>query len=365
MSKLNQNKDARKKKALGRGLGSLIPSKPVAAAGGVAALSSDDAGASPDYFLCKLSSIKPCSTQPRKHFDPDALQELSDSIKESGLIQPLVVRKIEGESKYELIAGERRWRASKLAGLKEVPVVLKDVSDAVAFALALIENIQRQDLNPVEEALAYRRLIEEFEFTQAELAGQVGKSRAAVSNSMRLLQLPGDVLELLADGSLSAGHARALLSIDEEDASVLAEMIVDQQLTVRDVEQKARSIKNGVAQVTDGALEYLEPEDGNADENAEDTSGEDAIAEPELKEVSFQAQEEGDAPQVSSPTTTPAANLRDDDTTHAIVAQLSTALSASRVQLHDQHGKGSIEIHYDDYAALKRLLDALDIKVDL
>ena len=240
MSQLKRKKDP-KKKALGRGLSALIPRQ---------SLDASQRAGSPDYFVCAIQDIKPCVTQPRKRFDPEALRDLAASIKESGLIQPLVVRRVERDDAqvYELIAGERRWRASQMAGLTEVPVVLKEVSDAIAFALALIENIQRQDLNPVEEALAYRRLVEEFDFKQAELAEQVGKSRAAVSNAMRLLQLPEDVLEMLAVGDLSAGHARALLPISASLASRLAVTIQQDALTVRDVERRVRELKkNGHA----------------------------------------------------------------------------------------------------------------------
>lgn len=374
MSNLNQtSKDNRKKKAaLGKGLGALI--RQVPAAGGVepassAASPSSGVASSPDYFLCKLTRIKPCDTQPRKHFDPEALQELSNSIKESGLIQPLVVRKIEGdEDHYELIAGERRWRASKMAGLKEVPVVLKEVDDAVAFALALIENIQRQDLNPVEEALAYRRLMEEFDFKQAELAEQVGKSRAAVSNAMRLLQLPEDVLDLLADGSLSAGHARALLALDAEDASVMAELIVDQQLTVRDVEQKARSIKHGTLEVKDGAVTPTEAaltQEGEQIEQSAPLATDTELArEQPPVEVSFQATAGEQSDTSARDLHAPAASLREDQAVRTITEALSSTLGASRVRLQDRHGQGHIEIHYEDYGTLKRLLAALEIDAD-
>lgn len=350
MSNLNRNKDTRKK-ALGRGLGALIPRQNIDGAGAAPATS-------PDYFICKIKHIKPCPTQPRKHFDTNALNDLAASIKESGLIQPLVVRRIKGDARnYELIAGERRWRASQLAGLTEVPVVLKEVSDAIAFALALIENIQRQDLNPVEEALAYRRLIEEFNFKQSELAEQVGKSRAAVSNAMRLLQLPEDVLALLSDGSLSAGHARALLSLEAEDASVLAEIIIDKELTVRDVEQRARSIKHGTHTLS-------EVDDQMAVVPADPTE---PTSDGEVVEVAFQAEVSQDMVPVASPAEViepSVASLREDDTTRSIVARVGSSLGA-RVRLQDQHGKGHLEIHYDDYEALKRLLTALDLDVEL
>lgn len=302
------------KKALGRGLGALIPNQ-----GG--------SMAPREYFSCALDKIEPAEIQPRKRFDPEALQDLATSIKESGLIQPLVVReKTDEPGRYELIAGERRLRASRLAGLTEVPVVVKDVSDAVAFALALIENIQRQDLNPVEEAMAYRRLIDEFEFTQAELAEQVGKSRSSIANSVRLLGLPQVVLDLLANGEITSGHARTLLTLSEEECIALAQRIVHEQLTVRDTEQLVKELR--------GLLEEREEDD----EDEPDAS----------------ADAEADA-------TRPKIRWRDDDATRSVVSNLKRALN-TKVRLRDRHGRGRLEIHYNDYETLQRILKQLEIE---
>ena len=214
---------------LGRGLGSLISTAPTSA---------DEA----EFFDCPLEDISPMGGQPRRHFDEERLEELAQSLRESGVIQPLVVRRNDAGG-FTLIAGERRWRASKLAGLSSVPVVVRDVDDDDAFALALIENIQREDLNPIEEALAYRRLIDEHDFRQDDLAQRVGKSRSAVANALRLLKLPPVVTDLVADGFLSAGHARAVLSVDSNLQPLLAERIVTERLSVRQAEELAAEMK--------------------------------------------------------------------------------------------------------------------------
>jgi ParB family chromosome partitioning protein len=174
--------------------------------------------------------------QPRKDMKPEALQELADSIKAQGIIQPIVVRLIADE-RYEIIAGERRWRAAQLASLQEIPVVIKKIDDRAAIAIALIENIQREDLNALEEAEAIKRLVDEFEMTHQQAADAVGKSRAMVSNLMRLLDLPNEVKTLLAKGLIEMGHARALLTLDADRQIEIAKKIVKQQLTVRATEQ--------------------------------------------------------------------------------------------------------------------------------
>ena len=186
----------------------------------------------------KISRITPRGDQPRKCFDDNALQILADSIREHGVIQPIVVRELGVmDDNYEIIAGERRWRAAKMAGLSEIPAVVFDGDELKAAQVALIENIQREDLNPVEEAMGYGALIDKFGLTQDQVAKQVGRSRPAVANSLRLLDLPDEVLELLRVGDISAGHARALLGLDEEaDMLVLANQIVSRGLSVRDVE---------------------------------------------------------------------------------------------------------------------------------
>lgn len=189
----------------------------------------------------KLSQIEPNRDQPRKNFDLDALEELAESIRRHGVLQPLLVQ--EKGNHYEIIAGERRWRAAKLAGLKEVPVIIKEFSSEEAMEIALIENIQREDLNAVEEAQAYFTLIQEFHLKQEEVAEKVGKSRAAIANRLRLLKLPKEVLDLLEEGKLSEGHARALLSLDQPDRQIeAAKRVVELQLTVRETEKLVKDL---------------------------------------------------------------------------------------------------------------------------
>lgn len=193
--------------------------------------------------LLKINDIEPNRNQPRKKFNEDALQELSESIKQFGVIQPLVVQK--RDDYYEIIAGERRWRASKLAGIKEVPVIIKDYSEQEIVEIALIENIQREDLNPIEEAQAYRRLIDEYDLKQDELAERISKSRTAITNSMRLLKLSDDVQQMLIEDMISSGHARALLSIeDKEQQYQLALKIMDEKLSVRETEKLVKQLGN-------------------------------------------------------------------------------------------------------------------------
>jgi len=188
----------------------------------------------------KLFDIEPNKNQPRKHFDEEALSELSASIAEHGILQPIVVRPI-AETGYQIVAGERRWRAARLAGLTEVPVIIKELSDKQVMELALIENLQREDLNPIEEAEGYKALLETHELTQETVAKRVGKSRSAIANSMRLLNLPESVREMTRDGRISAGHARTLLSFEDvETAKQVAQEIVDKGLSVRDVERLAQ-----------------------------------------------------------------------------------------------------------------------------
>lgn len=187
-----------------------------------------------------LSEIIPNKEQPRKTFDEGALQELADSITQHGVLQPLLVRPLP-EGGYQLVAGERRWRASRLAGLKEVPVVVKDLSDVETMEIAIIENLQREDLNPIEEAEGLQALIDRCGFTQDEIATSVGKSRPAIANSLRLLKLPPEVRDMTREGVISAGHARALLAFDNEAMIYeAAKQIVQQKLTVRDVERLAK-----------------------------------------------------------------------------------------------------------------------------
>ena len=189
-----------------------------------------------------IQKVEPNPLQPRKHFDPEELQALADSIALHGVIQPLTVRKM-ASGFYQIIAGERRWRAARLAGLTEIPAVVMEASDEKAMELALIENLQRQDLNPVEEALGYRRLTEEYGMTQEQAAERVGKSRPAVANALRLLSLPEPVLQMLADGSLSAGHARAILTLKDPSGQLdVARKIAALDLSVRQAEALCRRL---------------------------------------------------------------------------------------------------------------------------
>ncbi len=193
--------------------------------------------------IVKISKIEPNCEQPRKHFGEAELNELAESIKQFGVLQPLLVKK-NGEY-YEIIAGERRWRAAKLAGLKEVPVIIREYTEKEIVEIALIENIQRENLNPIEEALAYSRLMTEFNMKQEELANRVAKNRTTISNSIRLLKLGEKVRDMVAEGKLSAGHARALIDIEDSDLQYeIAMKIQQEQLSVRDVERLVRQIKN-------------------------------------------------------------------------------------------------------------------------
>lgn len=191
--------------------------------------------------LVKLTSVEPNRKQPRKNFDEDALQELADSIKQFGLLQPILVQ--DRKDHYEIIAGERRWRAAKIAGLKEIPVIIRDYSEQEIMEISLIENIQREDLNPIEEAQAYKRLLTEFNLKQDEVAERVSKSRAAVTNSIRLLKLSDEVQQMVIDDMISTGHARALLAVeDPEEQYNLAQQIFDEKLSVRDVEKLVKNL---------------------------------------------------------------------------------------------------------------------------
>lgn len=191
--------------------------------------------------LVKITKVEPNREQPRKNFDEDALQELADSIKQFGLLQPILVQN--RKDYYEIIAGERRWRAAKLAGLKEVPVIIRNYTEQEIVEISLIENIQREDLNPIEEAQAYKRLLTEFHLKQDEVAERVSKSRAAVTNSIRLLKLNEEVQRMVVDEMISTGHARALLAVEnQEEQYNLAQRIFDEKLSVRDVEKLVKNL---------------------------------------------------------------------------------------------------------------------------
>lgn len=220
---------AKKQSGLGKGLGALMLEN------------NTDSMVSTDTLA--VNDIIPNKEQPRKTFDEAALQELADSIKQHGVLQPLLVRPLTTGG-YQLVAGERRWRASRLAELKEVPVIIKELSDTEAMEIAIIENLQREDLNPIEEAEGLQTLIDKCGFTQEEVATSVGKSRPAITNALRLLRLPEEVRQMTKDGDISAGHARALLAFDNEPMMLeCAKQIVDKKLTVRDVEKMAKRPK--------------------------------------------------------------------------------------------------------------------------
>ncbi len=194
----------------------------------------------PVELYLKIDEIEPNRLQPRKNFDEDALQELSESIKQFGLIQPIVVKK--QENYYEIVAGERRWRAARIAGLKEVPVIVKEYNERESMEIAIVENLQREDLNPIEEAQAYRRLIEEFGLKQDEAAQRVSKSRTAVTNAMRLLKLDERVQQMVIDDMISGGHARTLLAIEnKEEQYAMAMLVFDNKMSVRETEKLVRN----------------------------------------------------------------------------------------------------------------------------
>ncbi len=220
-------------RGLGKGLDALIPA-------GDKKITKEENTKGAETVV-KITKVEPNRSQPRKNFDEDALQELADSIKQFGLLQPILVQD-KGEY-YEIIAGERRWRAAKLAGLKEVPVIIRNYSSQEIVEISLIENIQREDLNPIEEAQAYKRLLTEFNLKQDEVAERVSKSRTAVTNSMRLLKLCDGVQQMIIDDMLSTGHARALIPIENPELQLqLAQRIFDEKLSVREVEKLVKSI---------------------------------------------------------------------------------------------------------------------------
>jgi len=233
-------------RGLGKGLDSIFSENTEEEKGGVTML--------------RLADIEPRKGQPRKVFEPEALSQLADSIAANGVIQPIIVRKAKGGF-YEIIAGERRWRASKMAGLTEVPVVIMDTDDRKTAELSLIENIQRENLNPVEEANAYKILLQNFDLTQETLAKRVGKSRSAITNSMRLLELPPEVLNMLSEGEISAGHARAILGlVDKSETIDVAETVEEKGLSVRATEELVRKVN--AAATAKPAVEIVRDDEG-------------------------------------------------------------------------------------------------------
>ncbi|PRR80347.1 putative chromosome-partitioning protein ParB [Clostridium liquoris] len=221
-----------KKSGLGKGLGALIPEE-----------INEDVPNDNNINKLSMALIKPNSGQPRKRFDEEAIIQLSQSIKEHGLIQPIIVK--EDNSVYTIVAGERRWRAAKLAGLKDIPAIIMDLSDKDVLEISLIENIQRQDLNPIEEAKAYKKLLDDFKLTQEDLSKRIGKSRTAIANCLRLLNLDKRVQDYLIDGVISEGHGRAILSLtDNELQYKVSQTVIDENLSVRETEKLIRELSN-------------------------------------------------------------------------------------------------------------------------
>ena len=229
------------KRGLGKGIDSLIPAKPVEEKKVEVKENTESSSAKNGFINVKLSMVEPNRKQPRKVFNEDKLQELADSIKQVGFLQPILVQ--DRKTYYEIIAGERRWRAAKLLGLKEVPVIVKELSEQEQFEISLIENIQRDALNPIEEANAYKSLLTEYNLKQDELAERVCKSRTAVTNSRRLLKLCDEVQKMVMDEMITTGHARALISVeDPQEQYMLAQKIFDEKLSVREVEKMIKNL---------------------------------------------------------------------------------------------------------------------------
>lgn len=250
----------KKKSGLGRGLGSLLANSQTE--------STNQKPSTGEPRTLSIERLQPGKYQPRRKIDQDSLQELADSIKTQGIIQPIVVRKLPGEKKrYEIIAGERRWRAAQLTELQDVPVVIREVNDQAALAMALIENIQREDLNPLEEALSLKRLITEFELTHQQAAEAVGRSRAAVSNLLRLLDLEESVKRYVELGDLEMGHARAILTLSDSQQRQAAQKIVAAGLSVRETEKLVRKMLSELGKKSNPVKSGLDPDIKNFQEN--------------------------------------------------------------------------------------------------
>ncbi|KAF1685681.1 chromosome partitioning protein ParB [Pseudoxanthomonas broegbernensis] len=298
---------AAKKRGLGRGLEALLGPKGMAGAAAPAAVEQPQPG---DVMrTLPVERLQPGKYQPRRDMDPGKLDELSASIQAQGVIQPIVVRQI-GKDRYEIVAGERRWRASKLAGLSEVPVVLRELDDRTVIAMALIENIQREDLNPLEEAQALQRLIDEFSLTHAEAAAAVGRSRAAVSNLLRLLDLPPAIRALVEARRLEMGHARALLTLSPELAGKLAHEAAENGWSVREVEHRAQQFAAGKVPAGNGARKAR-------------------AARPQQPDIA------------------------------SLETELSESLGAKVAIAHARSGKGRLVIHYTDLDTLDGVLERL------
>lgn len=247
-----------KRNGLGKGLDSLIPNKTekTVKTEKKPEQKTEESQNSSGEMLVKINQVEPNREQPRKEFDEDSLMELADSIKQFGILQPLLVQK--RKDYYEIIAGERRWRAAKMAGIKEVPIIIREYTDQEIVEISLIENIQRENLNPIEEAMAYKRLLEEFHLKQDEVAERVSKSRTAVTNSMRLLKLSPRVQQMIVDDMISTGHARALLAIDDEEQQYqLANRIFDEKLSVRETEKLVKALKNPKKEIKKQKPEHM------------------------------------------------------------------------------------------------------------
>ena len=239
---------AKKNGGLGRGLDAIFLDN---------ALNEQKINTEGQISTLKISMVDPKSDQPRKYFDKEALEELADSIVRNGLLQPILVREY-GDGRYQIIAGERRFRASKIAGLTEIPAIVLDKDDRHAAEIALIENIQREDLNPLEEALAYKALADEYDMTQEELSIKVGKSRSAVANAIRLLDLPDEVLTLVASRELSSGHARTILGLKDKDSMILlAQRAVEEELSVRVLEDEVKRMNKPKKEVKEDEDESI------------------------------------------------------------------------------------------------------------
>ena len=250
---------AGKRNGLGKGLDSLIPNKTVkeeSASQQKVSKEKQEKNVGSGEILVKINEVEPNREQPRKEFDEDSLMELADSIRQFGILQPLLVQK--KKDYYEIIVVERGWRAAKLAGIKDVPIIVKNYTDQEIVEISLIENIQRENLNPIEEAMAYKRLLEEFDLKQDEVAERVSKSRTAVTNSMRLLKLSERVQQMIVDDMISTGHARALLALDDEEQQyILANKIFDEKLSVRETEKLVKALKNPKKEVKVQKQEHM------------------------------------------------------------------------------------------------------------
>lgn len=298
----------------------------------------------PTYFQCPVDRIVPMVNQPRVDFDDQRLQELANSIRESGIIQPLVVRQGEGD-KLQLIAGERRWRAAQLLRMETVPVVVRETTDADMFVLALVENIQRADLNPLEEAQAYERLLNETGMTHDALADRVGRSRTTITNALRVLRLPASIRELVREGTITSGHARALLMAPEGARLLLAERITHERISVREAEEIAREMVSEAA--SEPAID-VSASPSSAQEPQQETvaaDGDDWSEAPEVPDERAQKKKSDIVP------------LRPQ--LRKVQARLAEQFGTRVILQVKRGGSGKVEIHFADQDALRTLVDQL------